>query len=294
MAKTAFVMDANYYRARIQTALEFIEHHLTQKFSVKDVAHAAAFSEYHFHRLFPALMGEPIHQYVRSRRLEKAATLLKENPHIRVLDLALEVGFETHSAFTRAFRQHFGVSPSHFRTQPWPDTVHRSRPFLKAAAADSLALHYDVQRLPQLFLVYKVTHGTSAGRFFAEQDICHEFATLAQHYRDGLYGIASAFPASPKSLNDLTAEVWYGGLFERPALCPWSQQHLCIKAGNWVVFEHQGSYDYLHQTWNQIYYAWLPNSGYTLRHTLPFEMYLNDPQQVDAAALLTQIWLPIE
>ena len=286
-------MDANYYRARIQNALEFIEQHLTQRFSAEDVAHAAAFSEYHFHRLFPALMGEPIHQYVRSRRLEKAATLLTENPQMRLLDLALEVGFETHSAFTRAFRQHFGVSPSQFKAQPWSNVIHASRPFLKAAAVEPLTLQHAVQHLPQLFLIYKVTHGTSSGKFFAQQDVGHEFAMLAQHNRDGLYGLVSAFPASPKSLNDLMAEVWYGGLFTTQTQCTWSQQYLCIAAGNWAVFDYQGSYDYLHQVWNQIYYAWLPNSGYTLRHTLPFEMYLNDPQQVEAAALLTQIWLPI-
>lgn len=292
------MIDSNYYRARIQKALEFIEQHLSSKFSVTDVAQAAHFSEYHFHRLFPAFIGESIHQYVRSRRLEKAAILLRKNPQIRLLDVALEVGFETHSAFTRAFRQHFGVSPSRFKQMEWSDAVEPSRPFSIATAANplnlKLSLKCSLRTLPQLFLAYKVAYGTSSGQFFINERPGHEFAKLIEQSESGLYGVVSAFPASPQSLNDLTAEVWYGGLLINPELCSWSKQNLLIEAGNWVVFDYQGSYDYLHQTWNQIYRAWLPQSNYVLRNTLPFEMYLNNPQDVDPTELLTQIWLPIE
>jgi len=285
--------NSDYYRARIQNALEFIEQHLSSNFTVTDVARAAHFSEYHFHRLFPAFIGESIHQYVRTRRLEKAAIRLRENPGIRLLDLALDVGFETHSAFTRAFKQHFSMSPSQFRKSVWPSkTGHH--PHFVTTATNSLTLEYSIQSLPQLFLAYKIAHGTSSGQFFVDQRPDQEFISLVQQSKRGFYGVVSAFPASPQSLNDPTAEVYYGGLFTNPKLSLWSKQNLLIPAGDWAVFHHKGAYDYLHQSWNQIYRAWLSNADYVVRDTLPFEIYLNNPQQTDATELLTQIWLPIK
>ena len=72
------------------------------------------FSPYHFHRIFKGVVGEGVNEYVRRLRLESAAVALKTTDR-GVLQVALDAGYGTHEAFTRAFRQLFGVSPTQFR-----------------------------------------------------------------------------------------------------------------------------------------------------------------------------------
>ena len=292
---------SNTYRERIQAALEYIDSCLYEKFTAADVAQAASFSEYHFHRLFRAYTSESIHQYVSSRRLEKAAQLLLADPTIRLLDLAIEVGFETHSAFSRAFKQAYGVSPTQFKKLEQPPTsLHAFKPSRPTDAPSPLgtgepvALTPEIRRMPDLHFSYRIATGVVSGHFFDDVRPSPEFDDLVGYVNENLVGFISAFPASPQSLNDLSVQVWYGGLFTEKTTNHFEEHAMRFGAGRWAVFEYIGAYEYLHQVWSQIYRGWLPTSGYTLRDTLPFESYLNNPREVLPEDLLTEIWLPIE
>src|SRR5207237_5293579 len=91
-----------------------IHDHLDEDLSLEKLARLAHFSPFHFHRICKALVGESVYEYVRRLRLEAAAILLKITDR-SVTHIAFDAGYETHEAFTRAFRQLFGVSPSQFR-----------------------------------------------------------------------------------------------------------------------------------------------------------------------------------
>ena len=97
--------------------LEAIDHRLDQPLDLTQLAAVANFSPYHFHRVFAAWMGETLGDYLRRRRVELAATRLAAQPRLSVLRAALSVGFGSGEAFTRAFKSHFGSSPSAWRTQ---------------------------------------------------------------------------------------------------------------------------------------------------------------------------------
>lgn len=291
----------NYYRERIQAALEFIDAHLHEKFTASDVAQAASFSEYHFHRLFRAYTSESIHQYVSSRRLEQAAQMLLADPTIRLLDLAIEVGFETHSAFSRAFKQAYGISPTQFKKLEQPPTSRHSfkhsqpmRPHSPRGTGEPVSLTPQIRHMPQLHFSYRIGTGVVSGHFFDDVHPSPKFDDLAGYVNENLIGFISAFPASPQSLNDLSVQVWYGGLFMKKTANHFEEHTMQFGAGRWAVFEYIGAYEYLHQIWSQIYRGWLPASGYSLRDTPPFESYLNNPREVSPEELLTEIWLPIE
>jgi AraC-like DNA-binding protein len=102
-------------RAKIAKAALYIEDNLTVPLRASEIAEHAHLSPYHFQRLFYAYLGEPIGQYIGARRLEWAASKLAKSSDMNLLRLALDCGFQTHSAFSRAFRKQFGVSPSAFR-----------------------------------------------------------------------------------------------------------------------------------------------------------------------------------
>lgn len=99
----------------MNAVVDYIDRHLDKKLGLAKLAGVASFSPYHFHRLFSALVGEPLGDYVRRRRLEIAAVRLRAQEGVSVLNIALGVGFGSGEAFTRAFRARFKCSPTQWR-----------------------------------------------------------------------------------------------------------------------------------------------------------------------------------
>jgi AraC family transcriptional regulator len=111
------------YRERILRALIYIQQHLDDELSLEQLSAVANFSRFHFHRVFHGLVGESLGQHIRRLRLERAAKQLKQSSE-PVVQLALQAGFETHEAFTRAFKTMFETSPSDYRAahKPTPES----------------------------------------------------------------------------------------------------------------------------------------------------------------------------
>ena len=126
------------YIACIQRTIDYVEEHLCDAITVDTLAHMAGFSTYHFYRIFAAYMGLPVMEYIKTRRLEHAASALAQGQ--RVLDIAMAFGFETHAGFTRAFRRRYHVPPEKFRRY----------------ATESLSQKPDLLKLRQQ---YKITGG---------------------------------------------------------------------------------------------------------------------------------------
>jgi AraC family transcriptional regulator len=103
------------YRRRMHRVVDFVDEHLGDELDLATLAAVAHFSPFHFHRLFAALMGETVGDYLRRRRLEVAANRLLSQPHLSVLTIALSVGFGSQEAFARAFKARFGVSATAWR-----------------------------------------------------------------------------------------------------------------------------------------------------------------------------------
>jgi AraC family transcriptional regulator len=111
----------------LETVLAHIEGHLLEALSVGSLAEVAGLSPFHFSRMFTARVGESVMAHVRRQRMLRAAARLGDNPGAAVdsdapalIDLAFDCGFESQEAFTRAFKQVFGVTPGRFRRDPSP------------------------------------------------------------------------------------------------------------------------------------------------------------------------------
>ncbi len=107
------------YDSALQDILYYIDTHITQEITAEQLAARAGFSAFHFCRLFQWRVGYTPMGYVRSRRLAFAAHELSSAR--RILDIALEYGFETHSGFSKAFRRHFGCAPEVYRLHAHSD-----------------------------------------------------------------------------------------------------------------------------------------------------------------------------
>lgn len=101
------------YDPKIRRVLSYINENLGRELSVEQLAEQAYLSKYHFMRLFKAQTGSSVHSYVRQKRLLHAARLIREG--MTVGKAAAESGFGDYSAFHRAFRESFGISPGELK-----------------------------------------------------------------------------------------------------------------------------------------------------------------------------------
>src|SRR5690348_17452178 len=98
----------------IEDVMRYIREHIGEPLDRETLAAVAGFSVPHFHRVFTAHVGESAIGYVRRLRLERAARKLRMGA-VDITEVALAAGYDTHAAFSKAFKRHFGLCPSEFR-----------------------------------------------------------------------------------------------------------------------------------------------------------------------------------
>src|SRR5512134_1956338 len=99
----------------IEDVMTYIRQHIHEPLDRETLAGVAGFSIPHFHRVFRAHVGESAISYVRRLRLERAARKLRMGA-VDITEVALAAGYDSHAAFSKAFKQQFGLSPSEFRS----------------------------------------------------------------------------------------------------------------------------------------------------------------------------------
>lgn len=112
------------YENRVNRVIDYVRAHRADVLTVEGMARVAAFSPFHFHRIFKSITGENLNEFVQRIRLEWAASALTMRPQEDVLGIALDSGFQSASAFARAFKQRFGMSATEWRQgggQRWAD-----------------------------------------------------------------------------------------------------------------------------------------------------------------------------
>ncbi|PCC69190.1 GyrI-like small molecule binding domain-containing protein [Nannocystis exedens] len=213
-------------------ALAFIDRHLFEPLDLERVARAAGYSPWEFSRRFARMQGESVMAYVRGRRLETAAARLVADPQARLIELALECGFTSQAAFTRAFTRAFGEAPGRLRRSVDGASMLRRRRAAPGTRAPVLAER--IEQLPELALV-----GLS-GRFSPANYV--EFAALWERQ-------VALRQAAGRSRRDESFGVFShrepGGAFEFVAasrawadVAPAPLERVTLPAGRYLVFRH--------------------------------------------------------
>jgi len=109
------------YVERVNLAIDHVVSHLEEPLRLEDVSRAALLSPFHFHRVFRALVGVTLAEFVKRLRLEKALFMMAHARRPSLTTIALSCGFSSPSGFSRCFRQRFGVPPSAFDMKGWRD-----------------------------------------------------------------------------------------------------------------------------------------------------------------------------
>lgn len=268
------------YVEQLEKAILFIEDNLKQDIKVEDVASCAGYSYYHFHRIFEALVGETVGNYVRSRRLTRAANDLLYSES-SLLDIALGYQFESQQAFNRAFKKVFGVTPGTYRKN-------RIEVFFGGKRQlDIEKLRHLVQGVtmqPQIretdtILVIGIRRTTTLRNNLVPQmwdeltPRMYEIPHRTEMERG--YSICEVDP--DYDMNGFNEDTEFsevvGMEVHRVEVLPTGMIAKEIPAGRYAVFTHKGPVSALHITYHYIWGTWLPGAPYELDLRDDFEFY---------------------
>lgn len=290
------------YRQRVGRVQWYIEQHLDEDLSLSRLARVAHFSPYHFHRIFQAVVGESVAEYVRRLRLEQAAFLLKTTS-LSVTAVGLETGYGTLEAFSRAFRQMFGVSPSGYRRGQKARTPQLSE-FVTNQEETTMSQVKSTQQEPEAIEIQQVPPRRVAYlRHVGPYDqVGPTFARLSEWAgRRGLFGPETLVLGICHDDPDVTAAenirfdacVTVAEEFQLDSAQDGEVALQRVPGGLSAVATHRGPYTQLDGVYRWLYGTFLPNSGHEPRNCPPYEVYLNDPLNTPAEEVLTQIYIPL-
>jgi AraC family transcriptional regulator len=273
----------------VQKALWFIESHFADDITLADIADAGGVSRYHMVRAFGAATGRSVMRYVRGRRLSEAARSLA-NGAPDILAVALDAGYGSHEAFTRAFRDAFGLTPEALRA---------------ARALDKLSLVEAIKMDESLYTTLEPP------RFETGQPLL--VAGLCERYNDAtIAGVAALWQRFLPHLGTIPGQlgrIAYGVCFNGDddgnidylagvavadfSALPAELGRLRIPAQRYAVFSHREHVSTIRRTWKTIWSKWLPESGHTLADAPTFERYGEEFDGRTGAGGL-EIWLPLK
>lgn len=260
---------------RIQRAIEFIESHIHENITLEDVSRNITLSPFYFHRIFHSVLGETVTEYVKKRRLSFAAEDLLTTKS-RILDIALNYGYESQEAFTRAFKHMFGVTPGAFRKN------HRQYQFLYEQTKRK---PFDHQKIAHLGGIHKMKPKKM------KKDAFHIVGLQLHSSR------ASEIPALWEKLDKVhhrirhkVSETVFLGVMEPTGVnvefyyiagmevtkisdVPEGMVGKSFPASEYVVFTHKGSTETLQDTYQYIYGTWFPKQKCRRGKGPEFERY---------------------
>jgi AraC family transcriptional regulator len=265
--------------------LGYIRTHLDQPLDLATLSDRAGFSPYHFHRIFRAAVGETPAAYIRRKRLQRAAAQLRETDR-DITALAVEWGYETPSAFTRAFTEHFGMPPTDFRAHD--DVAIVPEHVLSTFGED--AMNAEVRDIPSARLLARHNVGSYRTSAPAAWAALLEIAGPRGLIQADTQLIGLSY-GSPEIAEE--TDLHYDACITSNA-APVSGLHaIDFPGGRYAIFRHTGTYDLIEHAFERLFDAAIFSGTYALREAPCVEIYLNDPRNTPPAELMTDVGIPV-
>ncbi|MEU9877916.1 AraC family transcriptional regulator [Streptomyces phaeochromogenes] len=281
---------------RLNQAMEHIECHLDQRIEVSELARIAVTSEYHFRRLFSALAGIPLSEYIRRRRLTIAGAEVLAGERT-LLEIAVRYGYTSGEAFARAFRTMHGVGPGEAR-RVGASLQSQPRMSFRLVVEGSSSMRYKVVERDEFRVVGKkarvplVHEGMNPAiadfiRGIGKETI-QRIEQLSDQQPEGIISVSDNLDESRAEGTELD---YYHGVVTHTEV-PEDMDALTVRAGTWAVFENSGPFPQaLQYLWRDVFTQWFPSNPYQSR---PGPEILRTRLSQDATHADAELWIPVE
>ena len=267
-----------------QASIDYIEKNLPEELNIEDIAKTAALSPFYYQRIFGALCGMTVGEYIRARRMTMAAQELSCSD-CKVIDIAMKYGYDSPDSFSKAFQRFHGITPTG----------------AKEAGANlrSFApLHIRITLEGGNMLDYKIVEKapfTVVGikKKFNTETNYKEVPEFWDEWMSDRKGLKGTFGIST-DMDGKNFYYWISDLYLPWEDIPSGCETFQIPGGLWAVFKCKGHLpDSIQKVNTQIWSEWLPSlQGYTLAGNYSLEFYL--PPAKDPADTISYIGIPLK
>lgn len=272
---------------RLNKTIEYIENNLTEKIDYDKLAQIAGCPTYHFQKMFLYMTNISLNEYIRKRKMSLAAVDLLNSTN-KIIDIALKYGYESPTAFNRAFQAIHGFAPSRVRKEN-----------VQLKSFPALEFSFTVQGLDELqYRIKKVDSFRIIGVSCPlNRDLLENFVKIPKQWNRALAN------GTLQQLNNLNNQTPHGLLgVSIHHLDDWryfiavaSNDHnnqfddYLIDKATWAIFAGRGSNKSLQDLERRVIMEWLPTSGYEYAQIPDLEVYL----KADLNDAIYEYWLPI-
>ena len=271
----------------LNQTIAYIEDHLTGEIDYEALAKLACCSAYHYQRMFAYMAGMPLSEYIRRRRMSRAAVDLQAGE--KVIDVSLRYGYQSPTAFNRAFQSVHGIAPSAVREEG--AAVKSFSPLrFTIMVKGAEEMEYRIEKREAFRIV-----GLSAP---LDKDLEKNFAIVPQMWgkaaSDGtIPRLAALMDGQPAGLLGVSAcggeEDWRYFIAVASTQPAGDFEEYTVPAATWAVFPGQGANLSIQDLERRAVTEWLPTSGYEYGSAPDMEVYLN-PDPNNAAY---EVWIPV-
>ncbi|MFF9806302.1 helix-turn-helix domain-containing protein [Streptomyces coeruleorubidus] len=285
---------------RLNQAMDQIERNLGDSVDVTDLARTACTSEYHLRRLFSALAGMPLSEYIRRRRLTVAGAEVLSGD-ATLLEIAIRYGYGSGEAFARAFRTMHGVGPGKAR-RTGAALVSQPRLAFRLTVEGNSSMHYRVVDRPA-FSVMGFKARVPLIHSGPNQAIIDFVRGLDKSAVDQLEKLSDQEPRGPVAVCDdldpsraegTELDYYHGVITSAPAssAAPEGTTALPVAPGTWAVFTTSGpAPQAIQELWRDVFTEWFPSNPYRTR---PGPEILRTHLSPDGREADAELWLPVE
>lgn len=277
----------------LNTAVDYIETHLTETLNAARIAQIAGCSEYQLLRMFPYLTGIGLKEYIRKRRMSQAARDLMSE-EIQIVDLAARYGYASPTAFTRAFRAEHGITPQQARRGAVRLILYPRLTF-QLSVKGAKPMEYRIENLSEFRAVGILdpdwsnegkTPSAKATAFWCAlgNDVHRVLDLIDGSNPSGLLGLSFC--------DEQKNTICYMAAVATNATCPENMTEHRVPAATYAVFECRGAMpEAMSDLWHNIMSEWLPSSGFEWDGASDFERYLTP--NMTAIDAVSEVWIPV-
>ncbi len=308
------------YLSRINRVIDYIDANIDKDFSLKTLAEIACFSRFHFHRIFQAIVGETLNQFIQRVRIEKAAVQLITNPKKSITEIAFDCGFSGSATFARAFRDSFQMSASQWRSKECLQNRkicktnrkirkdfdvssfyidHETKnPIWRIKMKDKKNIQIEVKEMSEFQVAYIRHIGPYKGDSELFENLFDKLMKWAGPrglLRFPETKVMAVYHDDPQITDEDKLRTSACITVPKDTAVEGEVGNMIIPGGKFAVArcELAGSEAY-EEAWNMVFGGWLPESGYQPDDRLCYEIYQNDPKEHPEGIHIVDICVPVK